>query len=380
MTRLAQLRGILLSLLALGAIGMTACYGFYSDDHNTGYWYFCDSSGCYLCDWNGCEGRHNYDGTCSANDDCTGQNATCDYYTGKCRTDAPASGCAVSADCGSGYSCIDKTCVPQRSSCQSDPACGDGACCNNGSCENTGLCQTDAECAAFGDNRVCDARGSCVVGTSPVQACSEANQCAEGICLEGVCASCAGDCGAAKSCLLDAHCGEGKVCLDGQCSERCAADFECGTGQGCQLPAGICLNRPAGTCSVAGECGAGELCLNNQCYADCSESGVCGNSADICSGNVLSGSQSVKVCLPDTRAKPQCALNKDCVGGEQCVNGICRTACLTDTDCAVCEDGPVCAGGGFCMTAAEANPTCKTTADCPAGSGLVCLSSQCTNL
>jgi hypothetical protein len=332
----------------------------------TDSWYYCDQFGCVLCHPSGCGSA----GFCYSDSDCP-DNQYCDPYYSVCKTKA---GCTVSAECGIGQICQAGTCMPGTFPCTSNGACGAGGYCSNGTCKNSGLCSKDSDCAGFGSSFVCDTRGSCVPSTIPQPpTCQSGSACTDGLCLDGSCGSCSGDCGGAATCQFDNHCGTGRVCLDAQCTSKCSTAADCGSAQACK--SGVCVPDTTGFCTKNIDCGTGKACLNNTCYAICT--GTCANAKDVCVDPIGVGSVQTKLCKPNHAAQPQCKLTKDCTGGEQCVNGICRTVCTKTEDCAACPAGPVCGVGGFCMTAIENAPQCASSAQC---AGKECLNGQCTTL
>ena len=265
------------------------------------------------------------------------------------------------------YFCDPTGCYPcDRYGCdiRDDSCSGRRDCPSDSSCDpSTRSCRTDAKCQD----------GTCVPG-KPVERCTSGSACDDGLCLDGACGACSGDCGGGTTCQFNRHCGAGRVCLDGQCTNSCTGPRDCGSGQACVGQ--VCAPR-SGTCVKTSECQGDAVCVNNTCLETCTLDGKCGNAADRCSAAIASTETSVQVCLPDNASSPECKLNVDC-DGEVCVNGVCRTACEGSEDCVACEDGPVCAGGGFCMTEAEANPGCRTSRDCTGA--LVCLDAKCVAL
>jgi hypothetical protein len=363
-------RNRLLILAALVSASLAGCH-LISGPHEgrQEWWYFCDQSGCYRCTVQGCEipGSYcSYDGQCPAG-------MTCDPYDSVCKS---KNECQTTSQCGSGYVCTGGKCVPARTPCDSNQACGDGAYCSNGTCKNTGKCANDSDCKKFGTNYECDSRGTCVPGAPPVASCQSGSACGDGLCVDGSCASCTGDCGGGKTCQFNKHCGDGRVCLDGQCTSSCKTKADCGAGQTCD--ADVCVPDKGSFCLKNADCGSGKVCANNACYEDCTLTGKCSSAKDACGSTLTLGSATMRLCFPDYTARPECKVNKDCTGGELCVNAVCRTSCAKTEDCAVCPDGPVCGPGGFCMTAEEAAPQCTTNAGC--SDGKVCLNGQCKAL
>ncbi len=338
------------------------------DEDDSEWWYYCDSAGCYMCNYYGCELPGS---SCSSRWDCP-SDMYCDESTGSCMTDRV---CRVSADCGEDSVCIRGLCTMQWGSCQDHESCGDGGFCSNGQCKDSELCSDNEDCAALGPNMICDERGTCIPGEAPIETCESGSTCADGLCLDGTCASCSGDCGGSTTCQFDNHCADDQSCLDGQCTSNCTIKEDCSKGQTCQ--GSVCVTDLEAACGADIACVGSDICVNNVCRSDCSATGICRSAKDVCSDVMDTGTQEVRVCLPDAAASYECKLNKDCTGGELCVNGVCRTACVEDADCAICEDGPVCSQS-FCMTAAEANPQCTVNTDCT--DGKVCLNAQCVTL
>lgn len=356
----------LIPVLALVPFFLAGCHLIAGPpDGRQDWWYFCDEHACYRCTEWGCEIP---DGSCLQNGACPG-NMYCDPVAGICKT---RTSCAVTAQCGTGLVCQNGTCVPAKTPCDSNQSCGDGAYCSNGTCKSTGRCTSNPECAKFGANFICDERGSCVPAPQPV-ACQTGSACPDGLCLDGSCGTCAGDCGGGITCQFNNHCGAGRVCLDGKCTSSCSGPADCGSGQTCK--GSVCVPDTSNFCLKSVDCGAGKECLNNSCYPACA--GTCTSAKDVCGEAIMVGSIGVRLCRPDHSARPQCTLTKDCTNGEQCVNGVCRTACTKPEDCAGCSDGPVCGKGGFCMTAIENAPQCATNAQC---AGKMCLNGQCVAL
>jgi hypothetical protein len=362
-----------IGFFALAAVTFAGCHIMVDDDQQ--WWYYCDATGCYRCDARGCEfpPDHNNPFYCYEDSDCP--SGSCDQVRGVCVSNP--SKCDVSKDCSAGYVCVSGSCTPGRTPCPKDDACGDGAYCSNGKCKDSCRCKGDQDCQdKMGDGFVCDPRGSCIPGQTGPKSCTDAKGCGEGMCVDGKCGTCTGDCGGGQSCTLQVHCGEGRACLNGQCVNSCSKPSDCGSTQTCK--SNICVGKGPGTCVKDSDCGSGQLCINKVCHADCTSSGTCSNAADVCSAVITVGQQSLKACVPNHSAKPQCTLTKDCEGGEQCVNGICRTTCAKTEDCEVCDDGPVCGPGGFCMTQQEVKPDCTANSDCTGGK--FCLNTQCVAL
>jgi hypothetical protein len=175
--------------------------------------------------------------------------------------------------------------------------------------------------------------------------CSDANCGGNGACQGNTCACftgfrrCNGSCIPKDNCCGDAECGGGVCsggqcrCLDGTrpCGGKCIPEGGCCEDAECGSPCKTCQNN---VCSAG--CGAGELCLaNGTCGNTCSVSGGCDNDAG-CSCNVTGG------------------------------DAVCRRSVGPSTGQVHCDS----------------QPTCTTTATCPAGTvcSSICSPSRCIPL
>ena len=92
------------------------------------------------------------------------------------------------------------------------------------------------------------------------------------------------------ACVIDANCGVGEVCVNGECevgAGGCVVNTDCNAGEVCVN--GECELGP-GVCVTDTDCNAGEVCVNGEC-----EIGPAG-----------------------------CVIDTDCNAGEVCVNGECE--------------------------------------------------------
>ena len=72
------------------------------------------------------------------------------------------------------------------------------------------------------------------------------------------------DKGLCAACVLDEHCAEGFLCLNGACEPGCRSDND-------RCPMGVC--KPGAgcvACVLDSQCGAGMVCANNACVPGCS--------------------------------------------------------------------------------------------------------------
>jgi Cys-rich repeat protein len=219
--------------------------------------------------------------------------------------------------------------------------------------------------------------------------------------------------GVCVACVLDTHCADGFVCLNGACAPGCAPDDpRCGPNQVCAPGVG-CVE-----CVVDAQCGPGRVCTNNVCVVGCSPmnpdcpSGlVCNEERGLCVEcltNAQCPNPPLTVCHPQTNTCVQCASNTDCTEPARpvcqpttntCVgcltNGDCPTGVCHMNRCVQCTSDAQCGGttprcnqatntcvaclpgaSDNCPTGQRCRPDftceqgCKTGADCPSG---VCL-------
>jgi hypothetical protein len=82
----------------------------------------------------------------------------------------------------------------------------------------------------------------------------------------------------------------------------------------------------------------------------------------------------------DTRPKPNCSQNSDCLSTEQCVTGYCRYTCSPSStmtnQCSLIDARiPVCSSAGICVSQSEATPQCTAQSGCSMGQD--CISNTC---
>jgi hypothetical protein len=220
--------------------------------------------------------------------------------------------------------------------------CADGVCCNtacNGSCQacNRGM---RGFCSQDPVGTVCI--GASCMGTSviPAGTCNATGMCQTGLpvnCAPYLCQNAA--CRAV--CISNAECQSGFVCQNGACvgagqpnGTACSADSQCASGicasgvccstacsgpcRACNIVAGSCVPRPAGT-----TCGV-QSCMGSTFVP-----------ASVCSGTGMCVSPPPQSCLPYV-----------------CGTNACQTSCASNTDCQVgfsCQAG-ACVGMGMPIT------------------------------
>ncbi|MEM7435401.1 MAG: hypothetical protein AAF436_09645 [Myxococcota bacterium] len=150
------------------------------------------------------------------------------------------------------------------------------------------------------------------------------------------------------ACQFNFECGDGRVCVDGECLFTCI-DAPCPGTQQCRD--GAC--RP---------------CMADECLTNCADDSQC-EDHEYCAGFQ---------CLPDTRPEMFCPAN-ECQPGRVCRNGQCRTPCESNDECAridatirFCE--PV-GGENLCVRSIEVLAECQLSIDC--GLGDECVDGAC---
>jgi hypothetical protein len=282
-----------------------------------------------------------------------------------------ANGGVGRGECGS-PSCIGST--------LSTPVCnGAGSCttgtksclpssCNVGGNACQTSCTTDANC---GTGFYC-ASSLCAAKKTPGTACTAANQCVSGNCVDGVCCSslCGGPCEACN------ESGKAGTCTPVTGTPRTGHPVCNGAGTTC---GGTCDGTNTAFCSYPN---VGKLC-NGGCTAGaverCSASGTCLAPVP-CLGNFA--------CADPSTCLNTCATDGECASGFYCASGACKSTlgngglCSADDQCKSghCVAGTCCAGacGAFACnpSGAACKTTCGTDADCNATS--YCVGGACT--
>ncbi|MCA9519430.1 MAG: hypothetical protein KC609_00590, partial [Myxococcales bacterium] len=265
-----------------------------------------------------------------------------------------------------------------RLACQVDTTCPSGSLCVDNNCVTTQTCSQTSDCSGG---------GKCINSICWNVTCSDANPCAQGQCMEGVCVTRAGEVDASNdgTSSEDATSSDQKTGGETACSSSadCTNAFsDLGVCEQALCQDGICVRRPklAGTscddgkfCTEGDECNEKGECVGQQ--KDCSASG------DQCNAGVCD--ETTKSCTtvpkPDTTPCDDgsyCTINDRCDGqgqcggdprdcsasGDQCNSGVC------DEDSKSCvktpkSDTTPCDDGKFCTT----NDTCDGQGQCLGG-------------
>jgi len=224
----------------------------------------------------------------------------------------PFKGCtsdAACADAGTGYLCLDGTCVAPANQ-----------------CTDTTQCPNSEKCVA----------GACVPGCSS----SSSGSCDPGYSCDvaaGVCTGNPTPCGAADGGMA---CGKGTTCVDEHCVPKCSTgDAACGAGLVCVDNGCIPDQKPVFFCDKSGtadgtqdKCDPGSICLHHNCYIACGgDSGVvcsteAGGMFPVCKP-VTTSSGVHNVCATTTNLGSDCDPTttppKTCSGGQICIDGYC---------------------------------------------------------
>jgi len=248
--------------------------------------------------------------TCAAGEACPAETRCVDADTADICTQVPLplnAACHTENACQDGLRCLAGRCVAScDGGCRGETVCVDGWC--------QAPCQRHSECR---DNRYCDGLATRVCrdpgpGSAGTQ-CTHGQDCADGLCLDG---------------LSRAQCG---TCADG---EQCVPLG----GRSYCVEAGP--KSTADVCERHGECASG-LCIGQRCVGPCDENGGC--TVGMACEALFDAHRCVGACTP--------------------ADGLCGPELV----CQVNRSAPL----GRCMTPAQeghVGDACETSADCGPGS------------
>jgi MYXO-CTERM domain-containing protein len=279
-------------------------------------------------------------------DECLGDEPACASTCSGASSCSPFPGPATF--CGAGDSCLGSTLVSNRCDGTGQCASGFGLCPGNLICNGDGqsclaACVANLDCQA---GHYCEVLSqACLPLLDQGQACTAANQCKNGICVDGVC--CDGTCdGTCESCNQPTSAG---VCTP--LPNDAMPDPECGGESGCE-----------GACNGMGTCvyPQGQSCSEDACdgqalsiiSGSCDNLGFCQVDISSCSPYRCDSGASPSQCLA------MCTGDSDCAPGKTCTGMACQggapngTACGTFDECesGFCVDGFCCGTscGGTC--------------------------------
>jgi hypothetical protein len=261
MNRLSIVVGFALSAAFLAA-------GCHSHDDCCSRAGYCNDSGCYACDEDGCWPVEN--APCRTDGQICAGDETCTEY-GCARL------CTFETDCALGEKCLEAGyCGPASvdgDECTTDDDCAHGLICEGNVCIQG--CQHDEECQDEGEGWVCTACGRCAPPESPTCGewktfCDTDPECGEGrVCTE--LSRCTYTCE-----TTDPLCPLGQVCIDGECADdpapaepECVFSTDCTANALCTENGCLCVNSYCHPlCTVEDDCGWGEICDLGLCVAN----------------------------------------------------------------------------------------------------------------
>ena len=212
--------------------------------------------------------------------------------------------------------------------------------------ESTGMCEESEAC---GEDVDCLSGRVCLDG-----------QCAEGCAATGcpgalVCPETGARCVEAETCDSDAGCEGARLCVRSECIDPCLEDAVCPGRQSCDLASGRCV-EPA-MCLSAEDCDGDRLCTDGACVDPCSDDAPCPDNFSCQEGTCIEGDN--------------CMVDAHCLGDRLCLDGACIDRCREDADCpgarrcqletGVCPEPERCDGDDAC------------------DSGRVCVDARCTD-
>ncbi len=343
---------------------------------------------------------------CQSDSQCKATQQVCSKADGACVD------CLDGNDCKSGSVCVQHTCVPAPTACQSSKDCPGVLVCDKAKsacvgclgaadCPATSFCNANQQCAAdVCSGGVCGA-GSALFACKPDgsgyeagKACDDANPCTDNVCQPG--AGCVYPAGG-SACSDGSVCTDKDTCAGGKCvggpaiscddANPCTADL-CNPTGGCSHTANTAACDDGDTCSTNDKCQGGS-CVGgspkncddaNPCTTDGCAKNACTHSAnnascddgkgcttnDKCSGGGCTGG-TAKVCTDnDECTDDSCnAATGACVNAKKpgCVNSVAPPC--TEGDCS----------NGVCDPALHACVGCFANSQCPAGN--VCIGHAC---
>lgn len=233
---------------------------------------------------------------------------------------------------------------------------------------------------------------------APGGACATSQECASGICVDGVC--CTDECtGLCRRCAVGTGtcspvtsaddpdtCTGSKTCdASGACKRKdaqaCSSDGDCASGH---CADGVCCDTPcSGTCRACtaakkgsgsdGTCGdvAAETDPDDECPealpSQCAPGGVC-NGGGACKPYVPQGTAcGLTACVGGVQTGPSCdgvghcGSNAVTCAPYACGVTACNTSCTTSADCA---STAYCDPSGHCTTLKTKGDPCSTEAEC----------------
>jgi hypothetical protein len=282
----------------------------------------CNSNFCVdgVCCADACDGEclscANANGTCTtvirnAEDDQCRREHICDA-NGVCKLKQTSGDCmsddeCVTGNCVDGHCCADTCGTPCRS-------------CNNrdGTCTTPVTGDDDDNCDG---DQTCDADGACKLANG--QRCSDADECASALCVDGVCcsAACEGSC---EACDVEGEEGTCTLVEGAPHGERVPCDGEPGSTCG-----GFCDGSDVDCTYPGGSERCGSVCTGEQLVRQrCDGAGACIDDVpDTCAPFVCD--EAAGTCHTTCTENGQCAVGSVCNEIGTCVSA--RATCISET-------------------------------------------------
>ena len=320
---------------------------------------------------NECNSNFCVDGVCCA-DACDGECLSCANASGTCTTvirDAEDDQCRgsricdangvcklkqTSGDCTDDDECVTGNCVDGH--CCADTCGTPCRSCNNrnGTCTTPVTGEDDDNCDG---SQTCDADGACKLANG--QRCSDADECASALCVDGVCcnAACEGSC---EACDVE---GEEGTCtlVEGEPhGERTACDGEPGSTCG-----GFCDGRDVDCTYPGGSERCGSVCTGERLVTQsCDGAGACvDNDPETC--GLYACDEGAGVCLTTCTTNTDCAVGSACNESGSCVSA--RASCIDETTLRD-ADGVTMSCAPFKCRVDQCTDPCESIDDCAEGS------------
>jgi hypothetical protein len=332
----------------------------------------------------------------------------CDSASGLCKTS-----CSTSADCQSGYECLNNVCKKSRgTACNADAECASGFCTDQVCCESrcSGVCEKcnqenrlgfcdpvpagtdpDNECpteavSTCGKNGLCSGSRTCALYP-------QGTQCAAASC-NGNISNLADTCNGNGTCVDNGtqNCFP-YICnaATGLCKTGCSTSADCQTNYECKN--GLCKKSRGVPCGAGAECASG-FCTDGVCCET-----ACGGICEKCN---LSGQ--LGLCLPvpqgqdpdnecPTDAVSTCGKTGACSGARSCELYPVGTVCVAPSCASTTSSNraDTCNGVGGCVdngvqsclpfvcnsTSGLCKTSCTSNADCAPGYGCKTSTGQC---